>query len=606
MAKTETISDAEIAKYAESYPYYSEHHLKIITKKAEVIPFVHNRVQRRLNEWFAEDENLPEGIRWLILKARQATVSTWVAGKLHHRQVFKSPRNGLVVSYDDDSVAYLFEMQQLFYTGMPAEIKPDIKYFNRGKIHFDNPDPKGERGLNSRMVVATAGKLNLGRSFTIHDFEGSEVAAWANPKQIFVSLFPSIPNLPGTFVVLESTAQGEGWFKDRWYNEDSWRRIFIPAIACEEYRAELPKDFYVEKVSAWGNEVEEYDDCAEQMPLWYPELKTHNPDDLIEADRIILQHLAWRRKKITEEFDGDFELFRQEYPNAPSAAFVGSGAAVFDNKILKSIELDLRKRPIEKIRLHFDLFAVQRSQIDPNWWQLEKAFTEQSYGEVYIYEEAQAQSKYVLAGDPSEGIRDGENPGIQVFRLPEMIEVAACMEILDATQIAELSYCLARYYNNAYTGIEANNYGQTTIRRLQDLGYNNQYLREYFDNVLKKRMMKYGWHTSSSTKPFMIDCLRAAIRRGEIIFSHLETLKQLQYYQFQFRKDGTIKGMEYTPGQCACFVITSAIAIQLARNVHVGDGIIPSTTVVGSFDWYANKARRESFYRSRRGSISIA
>ena len=47
-----------------------------------------------------------------------------------------------------------------------------------------------------------------------------------------------------------------------------------------------------------------------------------------------LEHMAWRRKKIRDDFQGDIERFMREYPFTPEEAFESSGAEAYIKPML--------------------------------------------------------------------------------------------------------------------------------------------------------------------------------------------------------------------------------------------------------------------------------
>ena len=74
-------------------------------------------------------------------------------------------------------------------------------------------------GLNSKIKVQTAGNAGIGRSETFHYVHLSEYAFWqgvdANaPSKQLSGILQSVPNLPDTWVIIESTANGINDFKD--------------------------------------------------------------------------------------------------------------------------------------------------------------------------------------------------------------------------------------------------------------------------------------------------------------------------------------------------------------------------------------------------------
>ncbi len=71
---------------------------------------------------------------------------------------------------------------------------------------------------------------------------------------------------------------------------------------------------------------------------------------------------------------------------------------------------------------------------------------------------------------------------------------------------------LARYYNEAYIGVESNNHGLTTLKAIQRLDYYNIFFMKSFDKISDKITQKIGWQTNARTKPLMIDKLAEFIR----------------------------------------------------------------------------------------------
>ena len=80
---------------------------------------------------------------------------------------------------------------------------------------------KAERpGLRSRLRCATAGGKGIGRSDTLQCVHLSEYAFWPEGSDgkaaTLTGILQAVPSMPGTMVVIESTANGYEDFKDRW------------------------------------------------------------------------------------------------------------------------------------------------------------------------------------------------------------------------------------------------------------------------------------------------------------------------------------------------------------------------------------------------------
>jgi phage terminase large subunit len=87
-------------------------------------------------------------------------------------------------------------------------------------------------------------------------------------------------------------------------------------------------------------------------------------------------------------------------------------------------------------------------------------------------------------------------------------------------------YCLGKYYKDALIGIEAN-FDSYPIRELQRLGYQNQYVREVQDSYTGKLEKRFGFKTTSLTRPTIISRLIEIVRdHCDTIFDR-ETLEEL-------------------------------------------------------------------------------
>jgi phage terminase large subunit len=78
-------------------------------------------------------------------------------------------------------------------------------------------------------------------------------------------------------------------------------------------------------------------------------------------------------------------------------------------------------------------------------------------------------------------------------------------------------YCLGKYFDWALIGIEAN-FDSYPIMELQRLGYPNQYVRTAQDTYTGKTEKRFGFKTTSLTRPTIIS------RLIEIVREHCETI----------------------------------------------------------------------------------
>jgi phage terminase large subunit len=87
-------------------------------------------------------------------------------------------------------------------------------------------------------------------------------------------------------------------------------------------------------------------------------------------------------------------------------------------------------------------------------------------------------------------------------------------------------YCLGRYYKDALIGIEAN-FDSFPIRELQRLGYPKQYTREAQDTYTGKTEKRFGFKTTSLTRPTIISKLIEIVREHCDTINDKETLEEL-------------------------------------------------------------------------------
>ena len=96
----------------------------------------------------------------------------------------------------------------------------------------------------------------------------------------------------------------------------------------------------------------------------------------------------------------------------------------------------------------------------------------------------------------------------------------------DSDQYAKQMYCLGKYYKDALIGIEAN-FDSFPIMELQRLGYHKQYAREAQDTYTGKTEKRFGFKTTSLTRPTAIARLIAIVRDHCNLLNDKATLEEL-------------------------------------------------------------------------------
>jgi len=571
MDKNKEAAVKRVLSWASDYGLFAEDCLKIKNKLAAVVPFKFNRMQRYFWELELEDHAAGKPIRWLVLKIRQCGSSTYFAGRNFWKTVTSPNRSSIIVAHDSDLAAHIFSMQKFFFKNLPEAVRPMVKADNRQTLYFANPDPSATIGLESRIIVDTAANRHVGAGFTLQDVHLAEIGRYEEVTDIPVmmtSLMQAIPDIPDSSLIGESTAHGEGWFKDQWDRNPAYRKIFISYVAVEDYRLEKYDDFELSSVveSRYGDETEEAMYIENEIRKWYPEWNEDIPANVFAAQSEVKARLAWRRKTIDEKCQGDRKIFDQEYPITPEKAFMLSGDNVFDTVVLSQFAERLRSDPPKIRRYYFDQAAADNYRTDQAWWQ--KAFAQNNYGHLYVYAPAEPNRSYVIGADPSEGLSEGDDSAICVLSVPDLVEVAHWSRPLDPDHFGDILYCLGMMYNEALIGVERNSFGGAVIGRLaKDLHYPRIYWKEEDGTRIKPNdPSRWGWHSNIRTKPYMLGKLKAVIRDQHIRFNSLENV--LEHKSFKKIEDKYFVIGEKGRKKSANRVIATGIAVMMSENIH--------------------------------------
>ncbi len=458
---------------------YIENCLKIKTKSGTVVPFRLNDAQRKLYAVAKRQQDAGKPVRLIILKARQLGFSTLTEGLIFHACATRKNVNALIVAHREDATANLFRMSKLFYDELPAPVKPMLRASNAQELVFENPSKlRSERearpGLRSRIRCATAGGRGIGRSDTLQCVHLSEYAFWPDgadgKASTLAGILQAVPSLPGTMVVIESTANGFEDFKERWDAAVAGENDFEPVFF------------------AWF-ENPDYSMTVVPGTEWTPEER-----DLKAAYQLTDEQLQWRRWCIANNCGGSLDMFRQEYPASPGEAFLHSGTGVFDNE---QIVLRLERLPEPAGRGEFT---------DGEW-------TESETGAITLYELPEEGVPYVLGGDTA-GEGSDYFTAIVIDNVTGRI-VAKLRQKYSEPEYVRQICALGRFYNDALVAIETN-FSTYPVMKLQEMEYPNQYSREREDTYTRQMKKSYGFRTDRQSRP------RAIANLVEVFSSHPE------------------------------------------------------------------------------------
>ena len=467
---------------------YIEKYIKIKNKANQIIDFKLNLPQQRLYDVIKKQKEQNKPVRIIILKARQMGFSTVTESILFKETTTKFNVNTGIITHQDDATTNLFNMSKLMYDKLPLEMKPSLKASNAKELVFNNDYGTG---LNSKIRCMTAGTSGVGRSYTYTNLHISELAFWpGDKKETMTGLLQAVPNLPGTMIIIESTANGYEYFKDMWDKAVNGENDFIPLFV------------------GW-NELEEY-----QMPYTGFEL-TAEEIKLQEDFNLTLEQLTWRRWCIKNNCSSDIEQFKQEYPITPEEAFISTGYCYFNKEII--INRINKLKNMKPLRTGFFSYQLKGNDISDIAWE------DDEKGCIKIYKYVEEGHPYVEGGDTA-GEGSDRFTG-QVIDNSDGNQVATLKKDLDEDEYARQMYCLGIYYNEALIGIE-NNYSTYPTKKLKEYNYPNIYLRELEDNISEKVQDKYGFVTNKATRPIILSILKEVFRDNIWWINDIDTLRE--------------------------------------------------------------------------------
>lgn len=324
LTKTRSINSRKLAirqRLKDDFLHYAPRCLKIRTKDMRIVPLAPNPVQLHIHEALEHQIKETGRVRVLILKGRQEGCSTYVEGRFYWKVTHRKGARAYILTHEDDATKNLFEMAERYHQHCPVPVQPHTGTANAKELWFDL--------LDSGYRVGTAGKKETGRSGTVQFFHGSEVAFWPNAETHMAGVVQSVPDLPGTEIILESTSAGaQGMFfqmcKDAAVGIGEYRLIFIPWFWDAGYRKDQQGFEPTEDERAYGQE--------------------HGLDN---------GQLAWRRAKIHELHGA--HVFRREYPATVEEAFLAEvPGALWKRAILDSTRVASYPEPLTRIVVSVD------------------------------------------------------------------------------------------------------------------------------------------------------------------------------------------------------------------------------------------------------------
>lgn len=458
----------------------------------------------------------------LTLKARQIGWSTLVAAYQFWLAFFHEGETIIDISRTEREAIKLLEKTKLGYRRLPEWVK------ERGpKSLVDHQQKMAFDNDSSIVSMPSASDPARGESATLIVVD--EWAYLPNPEDAWASIEP-VADIGGRIIGL-STANGSGnFFHQLWVGAETGNNKFKTMF-------------------------EPWSAVTERSQEWYEQQKRALP--------------PWQ--------------LAQEYPSTPEEAFIKSGRTIFDIDMLKE---RVEPKLVEPDRGYLsELNSLSVCQWKPNYTDPELADDP-----LAIWDLPSPRGAYVIGADVAEGLDHGDYSSAHVIQLTPDLEpwrvVAHWHGHTDPDLFGVELFKLGMFYNCALVGVERNNHGLATINKLRDLGYKKLFLTRDLGKIGEGTPSdRYGWQTTTKTKPYLIDQLNEAIRDGDLEIPDSDTYGELKTFVRDER--GRLTGSPYDDR-----VVSLGIARQMLKYANLPH-YAEDHDMTGTLSWWVEYANNQ-------------
>lgn len=497
----------------------------IVDKQKNTRPLDISDTQEHVLKYILKLMELGFAPKVIVLKGRQAYITTLFVAFLFWKNFFATKPNRTVFIADiNPRTDNMHLMYETMYDNLPEEIRKMRPLKSRVSFRY--------KDTGAFCDFLSAESRRVGQGGTVTDIAATE-APYYGDNSIGASLLNAQADTPDAFLGIEGTANGfDPFFSVRWNA--------AVARADELVRSHGAKDLddLLFNIGFWDGSLLPVFVCWKHVKEYRlnPILEDVNEYTLTEVERDIvarhgldLEQIAWRRRKIREEFGGNVELFMQEYPLTPKEAFRFSEGA--RNWFATEIIDEMLDRSYSKneswVRYELDWAVGGAPRFDisgycTNRERLKVVATPNKVGEFYIRVAPNPKHKfrYVVGADIAEGKARGDWTVIYVKDRVTGEYVAKCRTRRALEYVAEAIAMLAVLYYNAGAFPEANGTGRVVVTALVRIyAY---VLRDVVDQEDKE--VGYGHQTTPQTKPLILSSLRQQLHE------HPEAMLDYQFW----------------------------------------------------------------------------
>lgn len=473
---------------------------KIKGKIGGIQSLKHTSIQKKFGDLFLTTWHDKLPVRIASLKARQVGITTITEELFYWILMFHKNYHAIIMAQDVGTAKEIYQIFQTFYNNSLPYFQPTILSKNQRSMHFGIQQENGIGGLNSKISTLTAKSSESGRGYTAQLVHLSELASWEYGEEIDGGLKQSVANEPYTAMVYESTAKR---MHDYWHSvwdsankpESSVQPIFFPWTDHVKYRSK-PKS----------------------------SLLTLEEGKLMEKG-LDLEQIAFRRYKIYDDFLGNVDRFKSEYPLTAEEAFSFTGSNVFPAVDIKRMMQAAKQAPVKTYELSY---TDHKGNVDNS-----RVVSIEARTTLKVWDKPQVGVKYYISGDVASGSLKGDFSVASVMYDDNGItKVAARLrDKMPPEVFGDELIKLGLWYNTALIAPESNNHGLTTINQIKNRNYPNMYksIKTYKQDY-ELASTDFGWDTNRETKLLSTNRLIDRIRKRKFIDLDEEFCKEMGYY----------------------------------------------------------------------------
>jgi hypothetical protein len=431
-----------------------------------LVPFLHNRIQRDLDEKII----IAHSLRNIILKPRQVGLTTWIIIMRLLLPALIEPGTGsMLISQNAEYAAAHFGILKLAYRHF-MECDPydsskndwaiglrqhllHTSYSNRRELIFDQ--------IESRVRCASAEVEEVGQGLTLQHLACTELSRWeGKPEETLANAKEGIA-MDGTLDI-ECTPNGAGG-----YFFEEWNRSTNPGNKQREFLAHFHPWWW-------------HDEYRREPAIPMPQM-TEEERALVMAHSLDGEQIAWRREK-QESLRHNFP---EKYAEDAVSCFILSGNAFFEKEIVNLRYKELQSyEPLQK------------------------------FNKLIVFQRAIKHRRYIVGVDVATGLPvTSANPDFSAAVVIDQEtgeEMAAYRAHVLPEELAQDMDELGHMYNMAEIAIERNNEGGTVIMALKIANqYGNIYThKDWWKRDWQNTRFIEGFMTTQKTRPIALNRIR--------------------------------------------------------------------------------------------------